>query len=52
MALEKNLDIGLESVSDLKKDIPVDEKRLFRAFMNILHNAVKFSPERGHSALE
>ena len=47
MALEKNLDIGLESVSDLKKDIPVDEERLFRAFMNILHNAVKFSPENG-----
>jgi two-component system sensor histidine kinase GlrK len=47
MARGKNLDIELVPVSDLKKNIPVDEKGLFGAFMNILHNAVKFSPENG-----
>jgi signal transduction histidine kinase len=47
MAHGKNLDVELVSVSGLKKDIPVDEERLFGAFMNILHNAVKFSPKNG-----
>ena len=47
MAQGKNLDIELLPVSDLKKNIPVDEERLFRTFMNILHNAIKFSPENG-----
>ena len=45
MAQGKNLDIELVPVSGLKKNIPVDEEGLFGAFMNILHNAVKFSPE-------
>ncbi len=45
MARKKNLDIELVPVSKLKKNIPVDEERLIGAFMNILHNAVKFSPE-------
>jgi len=43
----KNLDIELVPVSGLKKNIPVDEEGLFGAFMNILHNAVKFSPKNG-----
>jgi two-component system sensor histidine kinase GlrK len=47
MALEKDLDVEFVPVSDLKKNISVDEERLFRAFMNILHNAIKFSPENG-----
>jgi signal transduction histidine kinase len=47
MAREKNLDVEFVPVSDLKKNIPVDEERLFRTFMNILHNAIKFSPENG-----
>ena len=47
MARGKNLDIELVLVSKLKKDIPVDEEGLFGAFMNVLHNAVKFSPENG-----
>jgi len=47
MAHKKNLDVELVSVSELRKDIPVDEERLFGAFMNILHNAVKFSPKNG-----
>jgi two-component system sensor histidine kinase GlrK len=47
MALEKDLDVEFVTVSDLKKNISVDEERLFRAFMNILHNAIKFSPENG-----
>jgi len=47
MAQGKNLDIELVPVSGLKKNIPVDEEGLFGAFMNILHNAVKFSPENG-----
>jgi two-component system sensor histidine kinase GlrK len=47
MARGKNLDIELVPVSRLKKDIPVDEEGLFGAFMNIMHNAVKFSPENG-----
>ena len=45
MAQGKNLDIELIPVSGLKKNIPVDEGGLFGAFMNIIHNAVKFSPE-------
>ncbi len=45
VARRKNLDIELVPVSKLKKNIPVDEERLNGAFMNILHNAVKFSPE-------
>jgi two-component system sensor histidine kinase GlrK len=47
VARRKNLDIELVPVSKLKKYIPVDEERLIGAFMNILHNAVKFSPENG-----
>jgi two-component system sensor histidine kinase GlrK len=47
VARRKNLDIELVPVSKLKKNIPVDEERLIGAFMNILHNAVKFSPENG-----
>ena len=47
MAQGKNLDIELVPVSGLKKNIPVDEEGLFGAFMNILHNAVKFSPKNG-----
>ncbi|MEA1866872.1 MAG: HAMP domain-containing sensor histidine kinase [Thermodesulfobacteriota bacterium] len=45
MAQGKNLDIELSSVSGLKKNIPVNKEGLFGAFMNIIHNAVKFSPE-------
>jgi two-component system sensor histidine kinase GlrK len=45
VARRKNLDIELVPVSGLKKNIPVDEERLIGAFMNILHNAMKFSPE-------
>ncbi|MEA3385084.1 MAG: HAMP domain-containing sensor histidine kinase [Thermodesulfobacteriota bacterium] len=45
MAQGKNLDIELISVSGLKKNIPVDEGGLFGAFINIVHNAIKFSPE-------
>ena len=44
---KKKLDIELVPVSGLKKNIPVDEEGLFGAFMNIVHNAVKFSPENG-----
>ena len=47
MAWEKKLDVEFVSASDIKKNIPVDEERIFCAFMNILHNAVKFSPENG-----
>ena len=47
MAQGKNLDIELVPISGLKKNIPVDEEGLFSAFMNILHNAVKFSPKNG-----
>jgi signal transduction histidine kinase len=45
MARKKKLVIELVPVSKLKKNIPVDEEGLFGGFMNILHNAVKFSPE-------
>lgn len=47
IAQKKTLDIELNSVSGLKKEIPIDNERLFRAFMNILHNAIKFSPKNG-----
>ncbi len=47
MAPGKNLDIELVPVSGVKKNIPVDEEGLFGAFMNIMHNAVKFSPKNG-----
>ena len=47
MAQGKNLDIELVPVSGPKKNIPVDEEGLFDAFMNILHNAVRFSPKNG-----
>ncbi len=47
LAQKKRLDIELVSVSGLKKEIPADEERLFRALMNILHNAIKFSPKDG-----
>ena len=45
MLWEKKLDLKLVPVSGLEKQVPIDEERMFRAFMNILHNAVKFSPE-------
>jgi signal transduction histidine kinase len=40
---EKGITIDVEVLSDVK-EVPVDEERIFRAFMNIIQNAVKFSP--------
>ncbi|NIA08500.1 MAG: HAMP domain-containing protein [Nitrospiraceae bacterium] len=45
IAQKKRLDIEINSVSGPEKEIPIDKERLFRAFMNILHNAIKFSPK-------
>jgi len=43
---ENDVKIDLE-LKPGTEQVPVDEERIFRAFMNVVHNAVKFSPRGG-----
>jgi PAS domain S-box-containing protein len=50
-ALQKRIQIDTKIPSDLP-DVLVDERRIRQVLINLLHNAVKFTPEEGRIALE
>jgi two-component system phosphate regulon sensor histidine kinase PhoR len=49
-AERKNLELSLDVAPDLGK-LPLDARRIERALVNLMHNAVKFTPEGGRVAV-
>ncbi|UZQ56074.1 PAS domain S-box protein [Trichothermofontia sichuanensis B231] len=50
-ALKKNIQLYLDIPSDLP-ELQVDERRIRQVLINLLNNAVKFTPEQGKVVLE
>lgn len=50
-ALKKNIQLHLDIPSDLP-ELEVDERRIRQVLINLLNNAVKFTPEQGKVVLE
>lgn len=50
-ALKKNIKLHLDIPSDLP-ELEVDERRIRQVLINLLNNAVKFTPEQGKVVLE
>lgn len=50
-AIKKNINLEVK----IQEDLPfllLDERRIFKALVNLLENAIKFTPENGHVTLE
>ncbi len=51
-AIKKQIQLTTEIATDLADEITVDERRIRQVLINLLNNAIKFTPEGGHVTLK